>query len=738
GVNWDLLYQSDSSFIAPWQHVSLDISAYTGHSSVQIMFYFDTYDELYNDYRGWLVDDIQVLSCPIEHELGVSLEVPANPELGEVYIVNATVFNDGLNDEYDVDLLLYLDGIVVDSTTISTLPVGDNETISYIWIPADYGSYNFTAYAPSVPDESITENNIITEILYIVYGNVILFDEAHFPAYSIDSNPAADVIGGYSEFAGMLTAGGYIVDTIDPGTVIDATVLSGGDILVIVCSVNAYTTAELDAIETWVQNGGSLLLITDHSSFGAVMDTLAARFGFDFKNDAILDSDDNVGTGDSSQIFYDGPNLLSHPITAGVSRVEMYAGDGLIAAPGDETPIIITDTDGTATWYYDGTPALNVSVMSLIDGGSAGAGKVVVIGDCNLWGSAYDLDSDGDLDFYDSDNEILAWNTINWLTPPPSDSITVITPNSLSSWETGTSQEITWVSTGAISDVKIELYKDGVLEMELVASTTNDGSYTWAIPTDLEDGSDYQIKISDVSNPDTSDFSTEFEIYNPNSITVITPNSLSSWETGTSESITWSSTGSISDVKIELYKDGELLVEIVTSTTNDGSYTWDIPTDLEDGNDYQIKISDVSNPDVYDFSEDFEIYTPDSITVTHPGGLIAWEMGTSQNITWSSTGSISDVKIELYKDGVFVLEIVASTTNDGSYTWDIPTDLEDGIDYQIKISDVVNPDTYDESSNFALTSEDIPGDGEIPSYNLYILIGLICAVSVILIKKRFK
>jgi len=79
---------------------------------------------------------------------------------------------------------------------------------------------------------------------------------------------------------------------------------------------------------------------------------------------------------------------------------------------------------------------------------------------------------------------------------------------------------------------------------------------------------------------------------------------------------------------------------------------------------------------------------------------------------------------------------VCLKSNDGTYNWDIPTDLEDGIDYQIRISDVLNPATYDESPNFVMTSADIPD--EIPSYNLYIVIGIMCVVSGILFKKRFK
>ncbi|MFX1317351.1 MAG: GPI anchored serine-threonine rich family protein, partial [Promethearchaeota archaeon] len=165
-----------------------------------------------------------------------------------------------------------------------------------------------------------------------------------------------------------------------------------------------------------------------------------------------------------------------------------------------------------------------------------------------------------------------------------------------------------------------------------------------------------------------------------------------------------------------------------------------IPSGLDNSTQYQIKITDATNPAIEDISDNFEIFTTpevDSLTVTNPSSLTAWEMGTSHTITWTSTGSITNVKIELFKDGVLVLLITASTANDGSYTWDIPTDLEDGIDYQIKISDVSNPATYDESPDFAITSIDLPEDDDgIPGYNLYIVIGILCVVSVILLKNR--
>ncbi|MFX1535755.1 MAG: Ser-Thr-rich GPI-anchored membrane family protein, partial [Promethearchaeota archaeon] len=205
--------------------------------------------------------------------------------------------------------------------------------------------------------------------------------------------------------------------------------------------------------------------------------------------------------------------------------------------------------------------------------------------------------------------------------------ITIIVPHSSSSWETGTSQYINWGSTGTISNVKIELYKDDLLMMEIVSNIPNDGEYYWAIPSTLDSSTQYQIKISDASDPSAYDFSDYFEIYTP-TITITVPHSSSSWETGTSQYIKWTSIGPISTVKIELYKDDLLVMEITSDTSNDGEYTWTIVSLLDDSTQYQIKISDVSNPSLYDYSDYFEIKSPVSQTTSAvSGGAIIGVVG---------------------------------------------------------------------------------------------------------------
>ncbi len=102
----------------------------------------------------------------------VSLEFPKYIELGESYLVNATVENWGEPSESLIDLYLYLNGAEVGSITISSLESWETVEISYNWTPSSYGTYNFTAYAPAVPEEEKTDNNLKTRLLDVKQAQI--------------------------------------------------------------------------------------------------------------------------------------------------------------------------------------------------------------------------------------------------------------------------------------------------------------------------------------------------------------------------------------------------------------------------------------------------------------------------------------------------------------------------------------------------------------------------------------
>ncbi len=103
----------------------------------------------------------------IDHDLSVSLEVPTITEIYSTYTINATVSNAGINNESNVDMFLYLDGVQIDSITVLNLTVGASQTINYVWTPYIFKTYNFTAYAPPVLNETIIINNVVTELITI-------------------------------------------------------------------------------------------------------------------------------------------------------------------------------------------------------------------------------------------------------------------------------------------------------------------------------------------------------------------------------------------------------------------------------------------------------------------------------------------------------------------------------------------------------------------------------------------
>ena len=79
---------------------------------------------------------------------------------------------------------------------------------------------------------------------------------------------------------------------------------------------------------------------------------------------------------------------------------------------------------------------------------------------------------------------------------------------------------------------------------------------------------------------------------------------------------------------------------------------------------------------------------PASITITTPSSIgESWDDSVNKTITWTSTGSISKVKITLYRSSsssgtyLYLQSIYSNTTNDGSYSWDIPSSLESSTYY---------------------------------------------------------
>jgi len=170
------------------------------------------------------------------------------------------------------------------------------------------------------------------------------------------------------------------------------------------------------------------------------------------------------------------------------------------------------------------------------------------------------------------------------------------------------------------------------------------------------------------------------------SITVTSPNGGEEWQVGSSQNITWTSSGTSGNVHIEYStNNGSNWTDVIASTTDDGTHPWTIPN--APSVNCLIRISDTDGGDPSDVSDAvFTIYTTPDITVTAPNGGEEWQVGSSQNITWTSVGTSGNVHIEYsINNGSNWTDVIASTTDDGIHPWTIPN--APSVNCLVRISD---------------------------------------------------
>ena len=171
-------------------------------------------------------------------------------------------------------------------------------------------------------------------------------------------------------------------------------------------------------------------------------------------------------------------------------------------------------------------------------------------------------------------------------------------------WARGGFCSIAWSGfTG--SSVKIELYKGSSLNRTISSSANNSGLYLWSVPSTQTTGSDFKIKITSTSNSFQYDYSDNPFTISAGASRVTSPSvSGITWTRGKLYVISWSGFTS-SSVKIELYKGWSLNRTISSSTGNDGTFYWLVPSTQTIGSDFRVKITSTSNSSQYDYSDNY-------------------------------------------------------------------------------------------------------------------------------------
>jgi len=196
------------------------------------------------------------------------------------------------------------------------------------------------AYAQQEPDT--TFDTRVARPAFTDRHPRVAIDEVHHEFHTME--------GRYAPFAALIKADGC--DVIPGHDRFNAQSLAGIDVLVISNALGvddmsdtaaahpAFTAEECAAVRAWVDQGGALLLIADHSPMGAAAKALGAAFGVDMACSYTIDPVQGE-PGNLSIIDY-GPGkglAADHPIVRGrdstetIHKVVAFTGQSLTGPP---------------------------------------------------------------------------------------------------------------------------------------------------------------------------------------------------------------------------------------------------------------------------------------------------------------------------------------------------------------------------------------------------------------------
>jgi hypothetical protein len=179
-------------------------------------------------------------------------------------------------------------------------------------------------------------------------------------------------------------------------------------------------------------------------------------------------------------------------------------------------------------------------------------------------------------------------------------------------------------------------------------------------------------------------------------LVVTSPNGGEIWTRGSSYNITWTQTNLTGNVVILLLGQDPPAPTVVFIAqgipVQNCQYNWQIPGTIPAAATYRIRISMQVSPaeNIMDFSDAYFTISegtnppPGSLILTAPNGGEQWQIGSTQQITWTTPILTGNCRLLLMGPVTRVIaqEIPVST---GAFTWAIPADIAPGIHYRVKV-----------------------------------------------------
>jgi len=204
----------------------------------------------------------------------------------------------------------------------------------------------------------------------------------------------------------------------------------GYGIVIVLAPQTAYSVNEMSGLVTLLSRGGKVLLLGEYYTYydNAPLNAIASylEVGIQFNNNLLHDNTNNY---DNEEIWVTTTKFNAHPLTTGLNKIVLIAASTLntsgeaqtiaYAEPTSYVPLSVAAKESlSGVVAGNGTSPSEFSdqvtiVVPLVAAASVGSGKVVAIGDINLFSDDIWGYISGDfIDLFD--NRKLLNNIIDW------------------------------------------------------------------------------------------------------------------------------------------------------------------------------------------------------------------------------------------------------------------------------------------------------------------------------------
>ncbi len=212
-----------------------------------------------------------------------------------------------------------------------------------------------------------------------------------------------------------------------------------------------------------------------------------------------------------------------------------------------------------------------------------------------------------------------------------------------------------------------------------------------SFPTPPEDGQELNIRFRDICSAETLTISGTItlpgaeEYWGPfelipeaRDINLLTPNGGDHYYWDDPIVITWNSTGTVGNVKLEYSTNaGADWFPITLSTANDGIHNWTAPHVTSTL--VLFKVSEVATPGLFDVSDGYTTINQEpGLRMDYPNGGESFLVGDDETIAWTTTGPVGTVELHISRDNGASWEFIqGGLAARGTHVWTVDLPVSD-------------------------------------------------------------